>query len=86
MEGGRLDVVQGRKVSILVYRHKQHRVALSLWPAEGANSRPNVSQRDGFAIAEWRHGGFELHAVSDIAPAEMATFAAALDRALDGDR
>ncbi len=86
LEGGRLDVVQGRKVSVLVYRHNQHRVALSLWPNDGGNTKPDVTQRDGFALAEWRHGGFELHAVSDLAPAEMAAFAAALDRALETDR
>ena len=26
--GGRLDVVDGRKVAVLVYRHNQHRIAL----------------------------------------------------------
>jgi anti-sigma factor RsiW len=87
LEGGRLDVVQGRKVSVLVYRHNQHRLALSLWPSDGGgDSKPNVTQRDGFALADWRHGGFELHAVSDLAPAEMSAFAAALDRAMDTDR
>ena len=85
--GGRLDVIDGRKVAVLVYRRNQHKLALSLWPASSAgNSAPRVSERDGFAIAEWRHGGFEFRAVSDVAPAEMASFAAALDRAVDADR
>lgn len=86
LEGGRIDVVAGRKVSVLVYRRNQHRIALSLWPASGANSSASVIQRDGFALAEWRHGGFEMHAVSDLAPSEMAEFATALDRAIDADR
>ncbi len=87
LEGGRLDVVAGRKVSVLVYRHNQHRVALSLWPATASgNTAPKVVERDGFALAEWRHDGFEMHAVSDIAPNEMAAFAAALDRATGADR
>jgi anti-sigma factor RsiW len=86
LEGGRLDVVGGRKVSVLVYRRNQHKVALSLWPSSGRNSAAKVTQRDGFALAEWRHAGFEMHAVSDLAPAEMAAFAAALDRAIDADR
>lgn len=85
--GGRLDVVDGRKVAVLVYRRNQHKLALSLWPASSSgDSAPRVSERDGFAIAEWRHGGFELRAVSDIAPREIASFAAALDRAVDADR
>ena len=87
LEGGRLDVVAGRKVSVLVYRHNQHRVALSLWPATApGNTQPKVVERDGFALAQWRHDGFEMRAVSDIAPNEMAAFAAALDRATGADR
>jgi anti-sigma factor (TIGR02949 family) len=85
--GGRLDVVDGRKVAVLVYRRNQHKLALSLWPAASSgNSAPRVSERDGFVIAEWRHGGFELRAVSDLAPGEIASFATALDRAVDADR
>src|SRR5262249_36760272 len=85
--GGRLDVVDGRKVAVLVYQRNQHKFALILWPAAAAaNSPARVSQRDGFAVAEWRHGGFELRAVSDVTPAEMTSFAVALDRAIDSDR
>lgn len=85
--GGRLDVVAGRKVSVLVYRRNQHRVVLSLWPASaGGNTAPTVTQRDGFALAEWRHAGFDLRAVSDISPSEMSSFATAVDRAVDADR
>ena len=87
LEGGRLDVVDGRKVSVLVYRHNQHRVALTLWPAWSTGSVPaNVTQRDGFALAEWRHAGFEMRAVADLAPGEMASFATAVDQAIDADR
>jgi anti-sigma factor (TIGR02949 family) len=86
LEGGRVDVVGGRKVSVLVYRHNQHRIALSLWPSSAGNAPARVTMRDGFSMAEWRHGGFEMHAVSDLAPGEMADFAAALDKAVDADR
>ena len=87
LEGGRLDVVAGRKVSVLVYRHNQHRVALSLWPATtSGNTSPKVVERKGFVMAEWRHDGFEMHAVSDLGASEMASFAAALDLATGEDR
>ena len=85
--GGRVDLVDGRKVAVLVYRRNQHRVALTLWPASSAGSAgPSLTQRDGFALADWRHGGFEMHAVSDLAPSEMKSFAAAVDQAIDADR
>jgi anti-sigma factor RsiW len=82
--GGRLDIVDGRKVAVLVYRRNQHRLALTIWPATTAgSSAPDVTVRDGFALAHWRHAGFELRAVSDIAPGEMGSFATALDKAVD---
>lgn len=87
LEGGRLDVVDGRKISVLVYRHNQHRVALSLWPArESGDTAPKITSYNGFSLARWRRGGFEMHAVSDVAVNEMADFAAALDRATGEDR
>ena len=87
LEGGRLDVVAGRKVSVLVYRRNQHRIALSLWPATApGNTSPRVVERNGFTMAQWRHDGFEMNAVSDVAPSEMAAFAAALDRATGEER
>jgi anti-sigma factor RsiW len=85
--GGRIDLVDGRKVAVLVYRRNQHRIALTLWPAAASSNEPSsVVQRDGFALARWRHGGFNMRAVADVAPSEMAAFAAAVDRAVDADR
>jgi anti-sigma factor RsiW len=87
LEGGRVDIVDGRKVSVLVYRYNQHRVALTLWPASSTGSvPPNVMQRDGFALAEWRYAGFEMRAVADLAPGEMKSFATAVNQAIDADR
>lgn len=85
--GGRLDIVNGRKVAVLVYRRNRHWIALSAWPAAASGDAATaVAQRDGFALAEWRRGGFELRAVADLTPADMRSFVAAVDRAIDGDR
>jgi anti-sigma factor RsiW len=85
--GGRIDLVDGRKVAVLVYRHNQHRVALTLWPAESTGSTaPSITQRDGFAMADWRHAGFEMRAVADLAPGEMKSFATDVNQAIDIDR
>ncbi len=85
--GGRLDVVGGRKVAVLVYRHNQHRVTLVQWPAAGGgNEAATVGQRDGFALARWRHAGFEMRATADLSVVDMAAFASAIDRAVDADR
>jgi anti-sigma factor RsiW len=85
--GGKLDVIDGRKVAVLVYRHNQHRVALTLWPSSSPGNRAaTVTQRDGFVLADWRHDGFEMHAVADLAPADMKAFATAVDAAVTEDR
>src|SRR5262249_55111593 len=77
--GGRVDLVDGRKVAVLVYRRNHHRIDLMLWPAAStANSGPSVVQRDGFALADWRHAGFEMRAVSDLSPADLKAFAGAI--------
>jgi len=85
--GGRVDLVDGRKVAVLVYRRNQHRVALTLWPATSSDATtPSVVQRDGFALADWRRDGFEMRAVADLSPAEMKSFALAVDQAVAADR
>jgi anti-sigma factor RsiW len=85
--GGRLDFMDGRKVAVLVYRHNQHRVALTLWPSvSSGNTAATIRQHDGFALAEWRHDGFDMRAVSDLAPDEMKAFTTAVDAAVTADR
>lgn len=85
--GGRLDVVDGRKVAVLVYRRNQHWVALTLWPAASSDAtQPTIARRDGFALAEWRRGGFEMRAVADLTSADMKSFTQAIDQAVDRDR
>lgn len=85
--GGRLDIIDGRKVAVMVYRRNRHWLALTAWPAAATgDAAADISQRDGFALAEWRRGGFELRAVADLTPADMRSFVAAVDRAIDGDR
>jgi anti-sigma factor RsiW len=85
--GGRVDLVDGRKVAVLVYRRNQHRIALTLWPSAAKGSTtPTVEQRDGFALADWRRDGFEMRAVADLSSSEMKSFAAAVDQAVAADR
>jgi len=47
---------------------------------------PSIVQRDGFALADWRRDGFEMRAVADLSPAEMKSFAAAVDQAVASER
>jgi anti-sigma factor RsiW len=86
LAGGRLDFVDGRKVSVLVYQRNQHKLALTLWPSSSpGNESPHIDRRDGFSLAEWRHSGFELRAVSDVTSDEMVAFTKALDQTIDAN-
>ena len=52
--GGRLDVVDGRKVAVLVYRHNQHRMALTLWPHRRPATRRRRSR--SATASRWPNG------------------------------
>lgn len=73
LEGGRLDVVGGRSVAVLIYRRDKHPINLFVWPEQGGGE--SAGMRDGFAVRQWQRNGLGFHAVSDIDPAELAAFA-----------
>ena len=83
--GGRVDLIDGRKVAVLVYRRNRHTLALFTWPA-AARSAPAMDHRDGFAIERWAQNSFAFRAVSDLAPDELRQFAAALGARLEAER
>ena len=86
--GGRVDIVDGRKVAVLVYRRNQHRRGAEPVACSVGGQQPIRASRSATASPwrDWRHGGFEMRAVSDLTPAEMRAFAAAIDQAIDADR
>ncbi|HLV95337.1 MAG TPA: anti-sigma factor [Candidatus Acidoferrales bacterium] len=74
--GGRLDYVDGRPVSALVYRRRLHYINVFIWPsAEGQNATAAVQVREGYNILHWTRGGMTFWAVSDLAGDELKTFA-----------
>jgi anti-sigma factor RsiW len=71
LEGGRMDVVGGRSVAVLIYRHDKHPINVFVWPgAVPAGS----SSRQGYGLRQWSAGGLGFHAVSDLDPAELDQF------------
>jgi anti-sigma factor RsiW len=74
--GGRIDVIGRAPVPTLVYRHRQHLISLSAVPALG--TMPTMpSQIAGYNIVSWTDNGVAYWAVSDVAAADLATFAKA---------
>lgn len=78
LAGGRLDVLEGQTVAVLVYRHGGHSIDLYVRPIAGApDQAPLAVSRDGFNMVGWREGGFALWAVSDMNETELAGFVGA---------
>ncbi len=78
LAGGRLDVLEGQTVAVLVYRHGGHSIDLYVRPIAGApDQAPRAVSRDGFNMVGWREGGFALWAVSDMNKDELAGFVGA---------
>jgi anti-sigma factor RsiW len=71
--GGRLDVLDGRSVAVLIYGRRKHFISVYVWP----DSQPNSSQlpapgtRNGYQWIYWRAHGMEYCAVSDVSAADL---------------
>jgi anti-sigma factor RsiW len=75
--GGRLDVLQGRPVAVLVYGRARHVIDLVVAPEAGAPlaaAEPTDSTLRGYGIVQWSNGGMRYAAISDVARADLAEF------------
>lgn len=81
--GGRLDVVEGRTVAVLVYRRRLHTINLFVRPASGL-ARAGSARHGSYALVHWVSGGLEYWAVSDVDPGDLAQFRKAFEAAAGG--
>jgi anti-sigma factor (TIGR02949 family) len=65
LQGGRLEVVDGRSVAALVYGRRKHTINLFLWPGS-AGGKGQSGVRQGYNWIHWNNGNFEMWAVSDV--------------------
>jgi anti-sigma factor RsiW len=75
--GGRLDRIDGHAAAALVFRRREHAINLFVWPAGSTPLGDRQLSVDGYHARSWSHAGFDCLAVSEIADAELAAFAAA---------
>jgi len=60
LQGGRLDVVRGRTVAVLVYARRKHLVNVFVWPTTPtteADSEPVSGTQLGYHWIDWRKSG-----------------------------
>jgi len=73
--GGRLDVVDGHEVAVIVYKRRLHTINLFVRPAPRLALPVGIAaKRDGYSIVQWSDAGLEYWAVSDIDLDELQLF------------
>ena len=72
LQGGRLDVVHGRTVAVLVYARRKHMINVFVWPTSESDSEALSGSQLGYQWIDWRKGGMEMCAVSDVSADDLA--------------
>ena len=75
--GGRVDYLDKRPVSVLVYRRRQHVINLFIWPASEPRNSPVAPalSKQGFQVVHWTNGDMTFWAISDLNARELTSFA-----------
>jgi len=71
LQGGRLDVVKGHQVAVLVYGRRKHVINVFIWPATEPDTRLRSGSQLGYNWVDWRKGGMEICAVSDVSSSDL---------------
>jgi anti-sigma factor RsiW len=72
LQGGRLDVIHGRTVAVLVYARRKHLINVFIWPTTEPDSEPVSGSQLGYHWTNWRKSGMEMCAVSDVSAGDLA--------------
>jgi anti-sigma factor RsiW len=76
--GGRVDVIGGRPVATIVYKHAAHTVSLTTLRAGETVPDQAIA---GYNVRSWSDGNFTYVAVSDLPGADLAAFQSAFSAA-----
>ena len=71
LKGGRLDVIEGRAVAVLVYERDGRPINIFIWRTREPNTSARKGSRQSFRWVDWRKGKMEFCAVSDADPADL---------------
>jgi anti-sigma factor RsiW len=63
--GGRVDILDSRRVAVLVYRNGSQISNIFQWPSSGEISPGSVNTIQGLGVASWNIAGMNFYAVSD---------------------
>jgi anti-sigma factor RsiW len=71
LQGGRVDIVQGRTVAALVYRNREQVFNVFIWRARESDGSAHAGTRQGYQWIDWRKDSLEFCTVSEAAPSDL---------------
>lgn len=77
LAGGRIEVLDGKPVPVLVYHRRAHVISVVAVPRAGqhATTEPSLATtKDGYFVIRWRGRDFDYTVVSDLAENELNEF------------
>lgn len=70
--GGRLDILDGHDVAVLVYARRKHLINLFVWPSrEKDGNFSDSGSQQGYNWLRWRSGGMQFCLVSDTSAEDL---------------
>lgn len=75
LAGARLDIVDGRRVGVAVYKRRLHTISVFMWPADrdsASAAAPRAALARGFNLVTWSKDGVVYCAASDLNAAELS--------------
>ncbi len=74
--GGRLDIIDGKRVSALVYKRRLHQIDVFAWADSSLGEAvPTLQTARGYNLVSWSRSGVSYRAVSDLEKDELQRFA-----------
>jgi mycothiol system anti-sigma-R factor len=71
LQGGRLDVVRGKTVAVLVYGRRKHVINVFVWPTSDPDLALQQGSQLGYNWIDWRKDGMEFSAISDVSAPDL---------------
>ena len=68
---GRLDVLEGRNVAVLVYGRRKHWINLFVWPEVTPPAISSEGSRQGYNWLNWHEGETQFCLVSDVSSGDL---------------
>jgi len=71
LAGGRVEIVDGRRIAALVYKRREHVINVFMWPATEPGQAARHFAVKGYNVLTWSAAGAIYWAVSDLNASEM---------------